>query len=130
MSSPRTSIATLGRARMLLIERLRVSTARVTVCGSRATAQVISVVSGDPSSETVATTSACPPRRNCTRCGGISTGAFSAIGFGSRAGGDARTAQAGPEDGTGLVALGAVELRGDEREDGGGLRRARRERPG
>src|SRR5438105_10780869 len=99
------------------------------VCGSRATTQVMSVVAGRPCSSTVAMTHACPPRRNCTSGFGIwATGAAgvwvgsdisSASGTGGR---NFLRAQAGAEDGAGLIALGAVELAGDERQE---RRRAR-----
>src|SRR5438105_13839498 len=114
MSSPSTSTATLAFARRFRIARPRMSTASVSVCGLRATAQVMSVVTGAPFSSDVATTSGCPPSRNCTSCGGISRGAFSAIA--SRTGGNAGRVQPRAEHGARLVPLGALELRRDRRQ--------------
>src|SRR5438270_4105547 len=88
----------------------------VSVCGLRATTQVMSEVVGRPFSSTVATTQVCPPSRNCTSGGGISVGAVMAL----RARLDARRGEPRAEDGASLIALGAFQLAGDEREQRGG----------
>src|SRR4051812_17459298 len=98
---------------MFFSERLRLSTASVSVCESRATPQVMMVVWGIPFSSTVATTQVWPPSRYCTSFCGISTGGALVM---SGAGSDRRALEPCAEDGTRLIALGAVELRGDEGE--------------